>query len=68
MCVCSNANPLQYYVLRILTYADIWCYCGLFLVQVLLGQTTLCGGNVHLYFCIERSEVRVTVCVIGFVV
>ena len=44
ICVCSNANPLHYYVLEVPRHVDRWRECGLFLNHALLGQTTLRVG------------------------
>ena len=48
MCVyvCSNANPLHYYVFQILRRADIWLECDLFSNHAPLGQTTWHVGRV----------------------
>ena len=44
--VCFNANPLHYYMLRVLHKADRWLECGLFLNHTPLGQTSLRVGRV----------------------
>ena len=44
ICVCSNANPLHYYVLRIPRKADDGVEGGLFSIHAPLGQITLHEG------------------------
>ena len=44
MCVCFNANPLHYYVLRVPRFADKWRHCILFSIHAHLGQTNISVG------------------------
>ena len=61
-CVCSNANPLRYYVLRVPHKADRWRWVVYFQFKHRLGRPHYVWGE-YLYSVLEKVEVRMTLCV-----
>ena len=62
-CVCFNANPLYYYVLRVLLYAGRWRKCDLFFDSRNSSADHVMWVDVYMYMCTERSKVKMTLCV-----
>ena len=60
--VCSNANPLHYYALRVPRKADRWRCVVYFRFTHRLGRPHYVWDE-YLYSVLEEVEVRVTVCV-----
>ena len=50
--VCSNANPLHYYALRVPRKAGGWCYVwSIFESRTAWADHTTCGTSISIVYC-----------------